>query len=166
MTYPEEVEETIGIPIEVEPLDETPLEDLGLNDCNHGIPLSSREIPSFDEPEPQPQPSTNFPSLDVSLGEERGPEPPIKPHSLDSFRKKEVDHLTDYTPPSPHVTSFHPKDVYCYYHPCIDDPKKHYRFKPGLLGQSGSLRVIFDEKKLGRFLEDDLTSYRMFLLYY
>ncbi|GKD43984.1 hypothetical protein Tco_1268629 [Tanacetum coccineum] len=33
-TYPEEVEETLGIPIEVEPLDETPLEDLGLNTCN------------------------------------------------------------------------------------------------------------------------------------
>ncbi|GJY60347.1 hypothetical protein Tco_0461004 [Tanacetum coccineum] len=32
-TYPEEVEETLGIPIEVEPLDETPLEDLGLNTC-------------------------------------------------------------------------------------------------------------------------------------
>ncbi|GJU85940.1 hypothetical protein Tco_1293486 [Tanacetum coccineum] len=37
-----------------------------------------------------------------------------------------------------------------------DDPKKHYGFKPGLLGQSGSLsvdfsnlEVIFDEKKLG-----------------
>ncbi|GJT42877.1 hypothetical protein Tco_0951592 [Tanacetum coccineum] len=34
------------------PLDETPLEDLGLNTCNHDIPLSSREIPSIDEPEP------------------------------------------------------------------------------------------------------------------
>ncbi|GJY07337.1 hypothetical protein Tco_0374391 [Tanacetum coccineum] len=30
-TYPKDVEETLGIPIEVEPLDETPLEDLGLN---------------------------------------------------------------------------------------------------------------------------------------
>ncbi|GJX76882.1 zinc finger, CCHC-type containing protein [Tanacetum coccineum] len=49
VTYPDEVEEIIGIPIEVEPLDETPLEDLGLNTCNHDIPLSSREIPSFDE---------------------------------------------------------------------------------------------------------------------
>ncbi|GJZ31950.1 hypothetical protein Tco_0576997 [Tanacetum coccineum] len=33
-TYPEEVEETLGIPIEVEPLDDTPLEDLGLNTYN------------------------------------------------------------------------------------------------------------------------------------
>ncbi|GJS22223.1 hypothetical protein Tco_0450855, partial [Tanacetum coccineum] len=76
-TYPKEVEETLGIPIEVEPLDETPLEDLGLNTCNHDIPLSSREIPSIDEPEPQPQPLTNCPSSDISLGEEKGPEPHI-----------------------------------------------------------------------------------------
>ncbi|GJS39575.1 hypothetical protein Tco_0564618 [Tanacetum coccineum] len=52
VTYPDKVEEIIGILIEVEPLDETPLEDLGLNTCNHDIPLSSREIPSFDELEP------------------------------------------------------------------------------------------------------------------
>ncbi|GKD50864.1 hypothetical protein Tco_1279840, partial [Tanacetum coccineum] len=136
-----EVEETLGIPIEVEPLDETPLEDLGLNTCNHDIPLSSKEIPSIDEPEPQPQPLPNCLSLDVSLGEERGPEPPIKPHSPDSFRMKEVDRLTINTPPSPHVASSHPKDTYCYYRPCIDDPKKHYGFKPGLLGKSASLGV-------------------------
>ncbi|GJU78168.1 uncharacterized mitochondrial protein-like protein [Tanacetum coccineum] len=143
VTYPDEVEEIIGIPMEVEPLEETQLEDLGLNTCNHNIPLSSREIPCFDEPEPQPNPLPNCPSLDVSLGEERGPEPPIKPHSPDSFRMKEVDHLTNHTPPSPHVASFHPKDMYCYYHPCIGDPKKHYGFKPGLLGHSGSLGVDF-----------------------
>ncbi|GKC24861.1 hypothetical protein Tco_1027011, partial [Tanacetum coccineum] len=46
----EEVEETIGIPMEVEPLNEIQLEDLGLNTCNHDIPLSSMEVPSFDEP--------------------------------------------------------------------------------------------------------------------
>ncbi|GJR71611.1 hypothetical protein Tco_0083976 [Tanacetum coccineum] len=46
-------------------------------------------------------------------------------------------------PPSPHVASFHPKDMHCYYHPCIDDPKIHYGFKPGLLAQSGSLGVDF-----------------------
>ncbi|GJV11980.1 hypothetical protein Tco_1353521 [Tanacetum coccineum] len=63
MTYPDEIEKVIGIPIEVEPLDETPLEDLGLNTCNHDILLSSREIPIFDEPEPQPQPFPSFPSL-------------------------------------------------------------------------------------------------------
>ncbi|GJS09267.1 hypothetical protein Tco_0366063 [Tanacetum coccineum] len=47
VTHPEEIDETIGIPMEVEPLDETQLEDLGLNTCNHDIPLSSREVPSF-----------------------------------------------------------------------------------------------------------------------
>ncbi|GJW84719.1 hypothetical protein Tco_0157864 [Tanacetum coccineum] len=87
-----------GIPIEVEPLDETPLENLGLNTCNHDIPINSKEIPSIDEPEPQPQPLPNCLSLDV-----RGPGPPIKPHSPDSFRMKEVDRLTINTPPSPHV---------------------------------------------------------------
>ncbi|GJV11508.1 hypothetical protein Tco_1353049 [Tanacetum coccineum] len=145
VTYPEEVEDTIGIPMEVEPLDETQLEDLGLNTCNPNIPLSSREVPSFDEPEPQPNPSPNCPSLDVSLGEERGSEPPIKTHIPDIFRMKVIDPLIIHTPPSPHVASFHPKDVYCYHHPCIDDPKKHYRFKPGLLGQGRSLGVKFFE---------------------
>ncbi|GJR43820.1 hypothetical protein Tco_1311923 [Tanacetum coccineum] len=143
VTYPNEVEEIIGILIEVEPLDETPLEDLGLNTCNHDIPLSSRKIPIFDEPEPHPQPFSSFPSLEVDLGDERGLEPPIKPLSHDSFRMKEVDPLTIHTPPSPHVTSFNSKDMYCYYHPCLDDPKKHYGFKPGLLGHSGSLGVNF-----------------------
>ncbi|GJY92653.1 hypothetical protein Tco_0508435 [Tanacetum coccineum] len=140
-TYPEEVEETLGISIEVEPLDETPLEDLGLNTCNYDIPLSSKEIPSIDESEPQPQPLPNYLSLDVSLGKERCPEPPIKPHSLDSFRMKDVDRLTINTPPSPHVASSHPKDTYCYYRPCVDDPKKHYGFKSGLLEKSASLGV-------------------------
>nr|GEZ42833.1 ribonuclease H-like domain-containing protein [Tanacetum cinerariifolium] len=154
VTYPEEVEDTIGIPMEVETLDHTKLEDLGLNTCNHDIPLSSWEIPSFDEPEPQPNPLTNCPSLDVSLREERGPGPPIKPHSPDSFRMKVVDNLTIHTLPSPHVTFFYSKDAYFYYHPCIDDPKKHYGFKPGR-GLNSPVRpkevekVIFDEKKLG-----------------
>ncbi|GJW94212.1 hypothetical protein Tco_0173884 [Tanacetum coccineum] len=134
----DEVEEIIEIPIEVEPLDETPLEDLGLNTCNHEIPLSFKKVYSFDEPNPQPQPLPNYPPLDISLGDQRGPEPPIKPHSLDSFRMKVVDNLTILTPPSPHVAFFHPKDISFYYRPCVDDPKKHYRFKPGLLGQSES----------------------------
>ncbi|GJT17265.1 hypothetical protein Tco_0875971 [Tanacetum coccineum] len=149
-----EVEETIGIPMEVEPLDEPQLEDLGLNTCNHDIPLSSMEVPSFDEPEPQPNPLPNCPPLDVSLGDKRVPKPPINPHSLDSFRMKEVDNLTIHTPPSPHVASFYSKDVYCYYHRGLGDPKKHYGFKPGLLGQSGylgvdflNLEVTFDEEK-------------------
>ncbi|GKF41903.1 hypothetical protein Tco_0125245, partial [Tanacetum coccineum] len=115
VTCLEEVKENLGTLVEVEPLDETQLEDLGLNTCNHGIPLSNREVPSFDELEHQPNPLPNCLSLDVSLGEERGPEPPIKPHSLDSFRMKEVDSLTINRPPSPHVASSHPKDTYCYY---------------------------------------------------
>ncbi|GJV97864.1 hypothetical protein Tco_1549441 [Tanacetum coccineum] len=67
-TYPEEVEETLE--------------------------SRWREVPSFDEPKPQPQPLPNCPSLDVSLGNERGPKPPIKPLSSDSFRMKVVDPLT------------------------------------------------------------------------
>ncbi|GJY45212.1 hypothetical protein Tco_0433425 [Tanacetum coccineum] len=134
--------------MEVEPLNETQLEDLGLNTCNHDISLSSREVPSLNEPKPQPQPLPNFPSLNVSLGNERGLEPPIKPLSSDGFRMKVVHHLTIHTLPSPHVASFHPKDTYCYYYPCIDDPKKHYAFKPCLLGQMGSLGVDFSNMEM------------------
>ncbi|GJZ73919.1 hypothetical protein Tco_0638065 [Tanacetum coccineum] len=138
VTYPEEVEKTLGTPIEVEPLNETKLEEVGLN-CNYNTPLSSREVPSFDGPEPQYL--LNSPSLDVSLGDVIGPEPPIKPHSPDSSRMKVVDYLTTQTPPLPHVENSHPKGVYSYYNPCINDPKRHYGFKPGLLGKSVSLGV-------------------------
>nr|GEV52345.1 hypothetical protein [Tanacetum cinerariifolium] len=139
-------------PIEVEPLDKTPLEDLGLNTCNHDIPLSSREIPNFFKPKPQPQPLPSCPSLDINLGKERGPEQPIKPPSPYSFRMKEVDHLTNHTPPSPHVASFHLRDLYYYYRLCVDNPKKHYGFKPGLLGQSKSIGVDFSNMEMR---EDD-----------
>ncbi|GKC29448.1 hypothetical protein Tco_1036742 [Tanacetum coccineum] len=61
---------------------------------------------------------------------------------------KVVDKSTINTPPLPHMASFYPKDTYCYYHPCIDDPKKHYGFKPGLLGQSGSLGVDFSNMEM------------------
>ncbi|GKA44600.1 hypothetical protein Tco_0737324 [Tanacetum coccineum] len=54
VTYLEEVDETIGIPIEVKPLDHMKLEDLGLNTCNHDLVLSSKGVLSVDEPEPQP----------------------------------------------------------------------------------------------------------------
>ncbi|GKD91496.1 hypothetical protein Tco_1367003 [Tanacetum coccineum] len=147
VTYPEEVEKTLGTPIEVEPLNETQLEDLGFNTCNHNIPLSSREDPSFDKPEPQPQPSYNYPPLDASLRIERGFKPPIKLQSPDSFRMKVLDNLTIHTPPSSLVAYFHLRDLYCYYRPCVDDLKKHYGFKSGLLGHSGSLGVDFS--KLG-----------------
>nr|GEU58746.1 reverse transcriptase domain-containing protein [Tanacetum cinerariifolium] len=87
-----------------------------LLDRNNVVPLRSnticlREVPSIDELEPHPNPLPSFPSLDVSLGDERGPEPPIKPRSPDSFRMKELDSLTIHTHPSPHVASFHPKDI-------------------------------------------------------
>ncbi|GJX89933.1 hypothetical protein Tco_0343259, partial [Tanacetum coccineum] len=51
--------------------------------------IGAWEVPSFDGPEPQPLP--NSPSLDASLGDVIGPEPPIKPHSLDSSRMKMFD---------------------------------------------------------------------------
>ncbi|GJY64517.1 hypothetical protein Tco_0465977 [Tanacetum coccineum] len=124
VTYPGETEETLGTP--------------------YGVP-------SFDEPEPQPHPLPNYPSLDVSLGDEKGLEPPIKPHSPDSFRMKVVEPLTIRTPPSPPVASLHLKDVYCYYHPCIDDPEKHYGFKPD--GVTTPAHVIFDEEKLESSLD-------------
>ncbi|GJW13077.1 hypothetical protein Tco_0017210 [Tanacetum coccineum] len=53
VTHPEEVEETIGIPIEVEPLDYIKLEDLGLNTNTHDLFLSSKGFPSVNELEPQ-----------------------------------------------------------------------------------------------------------------
>ncbi|GJT83028.1 RNA-directed DNA polymerase, eukaryota [Tanacetum coccineum] len=111
VTYQKEVEETLGTLMKVEPLDQTQLEDVGLNTCSHDLFLSFKEVPSFDEPNPQLQTLLNFPSLDVSQGEERGSKPPIKPHSPNSFRMKEVDILTIHTPPLPHVASFYPKDV-------------------------------------------------------
>nr|GEU71546.1 hypothetical protein [Tanacetum cinerariifolium] len=147
VTYPKEVEETIATLMEVEPLDQIKLEDAGLT-CNHDIPLSSREVPSFDELEPQPNPLPNYPSLGISPGNIRGLEPPIKPYSLNSFRIKVVDNLTIHTPPSPHMAHFHPKGMYCYYHPSVDDPKKQYGFKRGLLRQSGSISVNFFDLKM------------------
>ncbi|GKA85102.1 hypothetical protein Tco_0806756 [Tanacetum coccineum] len=42
VTYPKEVEETIGILMEVEPLEHTKLEDLGLSTCSQDLCLSSR----------------------------------------------------------------------------------------------------------------------------
>ncbi|GKC08977.1 hypothetical protein Tco_1000587 [Tanacetum coccineum] len=69
VTYPEEVDETIGTPIEVEPLNKIKLEEVGLN-CNHNTPLSSREVPSFDGPESQPL--LNSPSLDEMFNDDWG----------------------------------------------------------------------------------------------
>ncbi|GJT16144.1 hypothetical protein Tco_0874850 [Tanacetum coccineum] len=89
VTHPKEVEETVGIPIEVEPLDHTKLEDLGLNTCSHDLFPSSREFPSVDEPEPQHLPNLLF--LNVNLGGKRGTNPPINSYSPGSFRMKVTD---------------------------------------------------------------------------
>ncbi|GJT56215.1 hypothetical protein Tco_0991269 [Tanacetum coccineum] len=51
-THLEEVEETIGILMEVEPLDHMKLEDLSLDTSTHDIFLSSKGFPSVDELEP------------------------------------------------------------------------------------------------------------------
>nr|GEU71870.1 ribonuclease H-like domain-containing protein [Tanacetum cinerariifolium] len=105
MTYPKEVDETIGIPIEIEPLDRMKLEDLGLNTCCHDLFLSSKELFSVDEPEPQLLP--NHSPLDVNLGDKRRSDPPINLYSPGSFRMKVVKPLTSHTPPSPHVACFY-----------------------------------------------------------
>ncbi|GJR21403.1 hypothetical protein Tco_0969930 [Tanacetum coccineum] len=139
VTYPKEIEETLGTPIEVEPLDQINLEDVGLT--NHNISLSSREIPSVDEPEPQLLPKIS--PLDVNLGDKRGTDPPINPYSPGNFRLKVVDQLTIHIPPSTHVA---------YYHPGLGDPKKHYGFKPGLLVHGGSQSVDFSKLEM---IEDD-----------
>jgi hypothetical protein len=111
VTYPEEVEETLGIPMEVEPLDQAQLEDIGLHTFSDDLTHSSREFPSVDELEPQPL--HNFSSLDLHLGEKRGTDPPINQYYPGSFRMKEAIH----SPPSPHVAYSHPKGVYRYFHP-------------------------------------------------
>ncbi|GKC67559.1 hypothetical protein Tco_1100157, partial [Tanacetum coccineum] len=85
---PFEVEETIGVPMKVEPLDHTKLEDLGLNTCSYDLFPSSREFPSIDEPEPQPLPNLQF--LDVNLGDKRGTNPPINLYSPGRFRMKVI----------------------------------------------------------------------------
>ncbi|GJY27471.1 hypothetical protein Tco_0403238, partial [Tanacetum coccineum] len=115
VTHPEDVEETIGILMEVEPLDHIKLEDLSLGTSTHDLFLSSKEFPSVDEPEPQRLP--NFSPLDVNLGYKRGTDPPIHPYTPDSFRMKVVKPLTIQTPASSHVENSHPKDVYSYYNP-------------------------------------------------
>ena len=78
-------------PIEVEPLDQTQLEEIGLNTCSHNLSFSSMEVPSFDEPEPKPKPLPNLPPLDENLVIVIGPDPSIKPYSPGSSTMKVVD---------------------------------------------------------------------------
>jgi hypothetical protein len=146
VTYPEEIKETIGIPIEVEPLNQTQLEDIGLNTYNDNLTLSSREVPSFDEPEPQPKPLPNLPSLDENLGIEIGSDPPIKPYSLGSLRTKVVDSK----PCREEADIGVEHDLTYLHHSFVIDHKKHYGFKPGLLGQDGS-----PTRNLSKLIEND-----------
>ncbi|GJS71908.1 hypothetical protein Tco_0704749 [Tanacetum coccineum] len=88
VTHPREVEETIGILMEVGPSNHMKLEDLGLNTNTRDIFLSSKGFSSVDEPEPQLLPK--FSPLDVNLGDKRGTDPPINLYSSGSFRMKEI----------------------------------------------------------------------------
>ncbi|GJY16436.1 hypothetical protein Tco_0386858 [Tanacetum coccineum] len=88
VTHMEEVEKTIGILIELEPLDHMKLEDLSLDTRTYDLFLSSKGFPGVYEPEPQLLP--NFSPLDVNLGDKRGTESPINPYILGSFRMKVI----------------------------------------------------------------------------
>ena len=144
VTYPEEVEETLGIPMEVEPLYQTPVEDIGLNTCSDNLTLSSREFPSVDEPEPQS--SHNFPPLDIHLGDKRGADPPINSCSLGSLRIKVVDSK----PCREEANIGVEHNLTCLHHPFMIDHKTHYGFKPGLLGQNRS-----PTRNLSKLIEND-----------
>ena len=146
VTYPEEVEENIGTPIEVEPLDQTQLEETVLNTCSHNLSFSSMEVPSFEQPEPQPKPLPNLPSLDENLGIEIGSDPPIKPYSPGSFTLEVVGSKPCGVEANIGVNH----DLTYLHHPFMIDHKKHYGFKPGLLGQDG-----FPTRSLSKLIEDD-----------
>ena len=114
-------------------MDQTQLEDIGMNTCIHNLSFSSKKVPSFDEPKPQTKPLPNIVSLDENLGIEIGSDPPIKPYSPGSFTLKVVD-------PKPcreeaDIGVNH--DLTYLHHPFMSDHKKHYGFKLGLLGQDG-----------------------------
>nr|GEY02262.1 hypothetical protein [Tanacetum cinerariifolium] len=79
------------------------IEDVALT--YHNISLSSREIPSVDEPEPQLLPNSS--PLDVDLEDKKGTDPPINPYSMGSLWSKVVDQLTIHTSPSPHMAYYH-----------------------------------------------------------
>ncbi|GKC70571.1 hypothetical protein Tco_1116454, partial [Tanacetum coccineum] len=88
VNYPKEVEKTLGTPIEVEPLNETKLEEAGLN-YNHNTPFSSREVPSFDGPELQPLLNREELSLfDRPNEAERGRI--IEAHRLESILEQQI----------------------------------------------------------------------------
>jgi hypothetical protein len=127
-------------------LDQEKLENIGLNTSSDDLTFSSKEVPSFDEPEPQPKLLPNLPSIDANLGIEIGPDLPIKPYSPGSFTIKVVDSKPCGVEANIGVNH----DLTCLHHPFMIDHKKHYGFKPGLLGQSGSLT-----RSLLKLVEDD-----------
>ncbi|GKB19729.1 hypothetical protein Tco_0853652 [Tanacetum coccineum] len=108
--------------MEVEPLNQTQLEDLGLNTCSHDLSISFREVPKVDEPKPQSL--SNFPSLDVNLGDKRETDPLINTYSSGSFRVKSLNVVNEVV-----------------YHSLMD-------FTLVVVVRVFDLQVIFDEEKL------------------
>ena len=84
--------------------------------------------------------------MDENLGIEIGSDPPIKPYSPDSLRMKVVDSK----PCREEATIGVENDLTYLHHPFMTDHKKHYGFKPGLLGQDG-----FPTRSLLKLIEDD-----------
>ncbi|GJR56710.1 hypothetical protein Tco_1407231 [Tanacetum coccineum] len=85
------MEDKVDNPSPQKPLNQTQLEDLGLNTYSHDISFSFRELPNVDEPKPQSL--SNFPSLDVNLGDKRGSNPFINTYSPGFF--EEINFFTD-----------------------------------------------------------------------
>ncbi|GJX63028.1 hypothetical protein Tco_0295928 [Tanacetum coccineum] len=147
VTYPEEVEKTLGTPIEVKPLNETKLEEVGLN-CNHNTPFSSREVLNFDGQEPQPL--LNSPSLDEMFDDDWG----LESKEVSSLREElslfdrpnKVERWNSRSTPFrvySSITNFSTHDTFSsrWFVPLLS---------PALeLSCRGTLPVIFDEKKLG-----------------
>jgi hypothetical protein len=150
---PKEVREILGKMLGLDN-NETHVEDIGLNTYNDNLILSYREVPSFDEPEPQPKPLPNLLSLDENLGIEIGSDPPIKPYSPGSLRIKVV----DFKPCREEANIGVEHNLTCLHHPFMIDHKKHYGFKPGLLGQDGSpTRSLLKLIENDPFLEKNLN---------
>nr|GEZ24011.1 hypothetical protein [Tanacetum cinerariifolium] len=128
VTYSEEVEKTLKTLIEVQPLNETKLEELGLN-CNHNTPFSSREVSSFNGSKPQPL--LNSPSLDEMFDDDWGLESkevsPLgeelslfdRPNEVERGRILEAYHLEPILQQqnSQRMALSHLGGLYHYYHP-------------------------------------------------
>jgi hypothetical protein len=84
--------------------------------------------------------------LDENLGIEIGPDPLIKPYSPGSFTLKVVDFQLCREEANIGVNH----DLRYLHHPFVSDHKKHYGFKPGLLGQDGLLT-----RNLSKLIKND-----------